>query len=171
MGGSLCYQDRTCETESRNWRQRRLCVQKKSWNFILQEQREALHTRLTRSDLCFRKITAEAAMWGYPHLTGRPVTRGCRCSLNTYWMETKWERNSLLLISVLNFHIRKNTDPDLPGKKLEMKDAKLANDNQQNLIKDKPYQTLCVVFHNTGRCLQSHVKRPTVAFWGGLGSL
>lgn len=51
-----------------------------------------------------------------------------------------------------------------------MKDAKLANDNQQTLIEDKPYQTLCIVLPNTGLCLQSQVKRPILGSWDGRGS-
>lgn len=52
------------------------------------------------------------------------------------------------MITVLNFHTRKNTEPGLPGKKSEMKDAKLANDHPQNLVKDRPCQTLCIFVHN-----------------------
>lgn len=50
-----------------------------------------------------------------------------------------------------------------------MKDAELANDHQQNLIKEKPCQTLCIV-HNTGICLQNQVKRLIMASWDGCGS-
>lgn len=55
---------------------------------------------------------------------------------------TNEKRSSLPLISLPNFPNRKNTEPNLPGKKLEMKDSKIANGNQQSLIKDKSCQTI-----------------------------
>lgn len=43
---------------------------------------------------------------------------------------TNEKRSSLPLISLPNFHNRKNTEPNLPGKKLEINDTKIANSNQ-----------------------------------------
>lgn len=63
--------------------------------------------------------------------TGRPVRRGCQCFLNI----TKWKNNEKRS-SLLNLDIRKTLNQI--QKKIEIKDTKLANDNQWSLIKAKP---------------------------------
>lgn len=83
---------------------------------------------------------------------------------------TNEKKSSLPFISLLNLHTSINTERNLPGKKLKTKDTKLANDNQQSLIKYNPCQAMCIIFHNMGVCLKSQVKKSITTSWNGLRS-